>query len=31
MYRENIKKDAELFFRETMKRYFANNKILYVV
>lgn len=31
MYRENIKKDAEVFLREIMKKYFENNKIIYVV
>lgn len=31
MYRENIRKDAEIFLREIMKKYFENNKILYVV
>lgn len=31
MYRENIRKDAEVFLREIMKKYFEKNKIIYVV
>lgn len=31
MYRENFRKDGEIFFRETLKKYFGKNKILYVV
>ena len=31
MYRKEIREEAEKFLRETIKKYFPNNKILYVV
>lgn len=31
MYRENFRKDGEIFFRETLEKYFGKDKILYVV
>ena len=30
-YRENLRKEGEIFFRENMKKYFPNNEILYIV
>lgn len=30
-YRNEVRKDAELFIREQMKKYFPNNKIAYIV
>lgn len=30
-YKENIRKEGEIFFRENLKRYFPQNKILYIV
>ena len=30
-YKEEYKKDGELFFREQMNKYFPNNKIKYIV
>lgn len=31
MYKENVRKETEIFLREVMKKYFENNEILYVV
>lgn len=31
MYRKDIKEDAEVFFREIIKKYFPKNRILYIV
>ena len=31
MYKKEIREDAEIFLREIMKKYFPNNKILYIV
>ena len=31
MYKEFMRKDGEIFFRENMNRYFKNNKIMYIV
>lgn len=31
MYKESVRKEAEIFLRDVMKKYFENNKILYVV
>lgn len=31
MYKKEIREDGEIFIRETMKKYFPNNKIEYVV
>ena len=31
MYKNELKKDGEIFLREQMKKYFPNNKILYIV
>lgn len=31
MYRKEIRQEAEKFFLETMKQYFPNNKIIYIV
>ena len=30
-YKENLRKEGEIFFRENMKKYFPNNEILYIV
>ena len=30
-YKDDIKKDGELFFREQMNKYFSNNIIEYIV
>lgn len=31
MYRQDVRKEAEEFLREKMKKYFPDNKIWYVV
>ena len=31
MYKTELRKDGEMFFREAFKKYFPNNKILYIV
>ena len=31
MYKIGLRKDGEIFFREQMKKYFPNNKIMYIV
>ena len=31
MYRNEYRKDGEIFFRENIKKYFPNNKIIYIV
>ncbi len=31
MYKPNVKKEAETFLRMSMKKYFGENKIIYVV
>ena len=31
MYKNDIRKDGEIFLREQMKKYFPNNKIEYIV
>ena len=31
MYKNEYRKDGEVFFRENLKKYFPNNKILYIV
>ena len=30
-YKEEIRKEGEIFFRENLKRYFPNNKIIYII
>ena len=30
-YRANIKQEARIFFQELLKKYFTNNKIIYIV
>ena len=30
-YKENLRKEGEIFFRENMKKYFSSNEILYIV
>ena len=31
MYKKEIKKQGEIFFKEKLKKYFPNNDILYIV
>ena len=31
MYKNELRKDGEIFLREEMKKYFPNNKIEYIV
>ena len=31
MYKNDIRKDGEIFLREQMQKYFPNNKIEYIV
>ena len=30
-YKNEIRKEGEIFFRENIKKYFPNNEILYIV
>ena len=30
-YKEPLRKEGEIFFRENMKKYFPSNEILYIV
>ena len=31
MYKDFIRKEGEIFFRENMNKYFKNNEIMYIV
>ena len=31
MYKSFVKQEGEIFFRNTLKKYFPNNKIMYIV
>ena len=31
MYKDEVRKEAEIFLREEMNKYFKNNEIMYIV